>query len=223
MVVVECLARTVAVDTAVLSPLFCEKDLALPGRDRSQPKVHKSLVEASSAARAAAEGNLAGLDATSQNIANVFRKKSHFLLSQNKHFHIEMRFFAQSSGALGLLRVQDMILDLLPTEQKLLDAARSVASFQRLQTAGVLEFASMGARSLFNTVMALVRSIAEQSVPNVQGATDTDFFMEVKRRLTFFAQVKANDFTDGTVREFCGWHCGAAPVYLNQGADRPED
>ena len=99
-----------------------------------------------------------------------------------------------------------MILDLLPTDQKLLDAARSVASFQRLQTAGVLEFASMGARSLFNTVMALVRSIAEQSVPNVQGATDTDFFMEVKRRLTFFAQVKANDFTDGTVREFCGSH-----------------
>ena len=52
---VECLVRIVAVDTAVLSPLFCEKDLALPGRFAAQAKVHKILVEASSAARAAAE------------------------------------------------------------------------------------------------------------------------------------------------------------------------
>ena len=99
-------------------------------------------MEASSAARAAAEGYLAGLDATFQNIANMFQKKSHFLLSQDKHFHIEMQLFAQS-----LARVQDLILDLLPTEQKLLDAARILASFQRLQTATVLEFAGMGAPS----------------------------------------------------------------------------
>ena len=83
-VAVECLVRTVAVDTAVLSPLCCEMDLALPGRVGSQAKVHKSLVVASSAARAAAESHLAGVDAASQNIANV--------LGQDKH--IEMRFFA---------------------------------------------------------------------------------------------------------------------------------
>ena len=53
-------------DTAVLSPLFCEKDLALPGRVGCQDKVHKSLVEASCAASAAAEGYLAGLGVTSQ-------------------------------------------------------------------------------------------------------------------------------------------------------------
>ena len=69
---VECLVRTVAVDTAVLSPLFCEKDVALPGRVAAQAKVHKSLVEASRAARAAAESYLAGFDATSKNIANEF-------------------------------------------------------------------------------------------------------------------------------------------------------
>ena len=47
-------------------------------------------------ARAAAGSCLAGLDVTLQNIANVFQKKSQFLLSQDKQFHIEMRFFAQS-------------------------------------------------------------------------------------------------------------------------------
>ena len=152
-------------DSAVLSPLFCETDLSLPGRAGSQAKVHKSLVEASSAARAAAESYPAVLDATSQSTANVFQRKSQILLSQDKHFHIEMWFFAQS-GALGLLRVQDLILDHLTTDQTLMDAARSLASFQKLQTAAVLEFASMGARSLFNTVVASVKSIAEQSVPN---------------------------------------------------------
>ena len=148
----------------------------------------------------AAESFLGGLDATSQFFTNVFQKKSHHLLSQDKHFHCEMRFFAQSSGTLGLLRVQDLILDVLPTELKLLDAARSLL----LQTATVLEFAGMGACSLYNTVMALVKSMAEQSVPHFQDATDTDFFMEVKITLTFFAQVKVNDFTEGTAREFCG-------------------
>ena len=49
-VIVECFVRTVAVDTAVLSPLFCEKDLALSGRVGSQAKVRKSLTETSSAA-----------------------------------------------------------------------------------------------------------------------------------------------------------------------------
>ena len=106
----------------------------------------------------------------------MFQKKSHFLLSQDEHFHIEMRLFAQSSGALGLLRMQELILDLLPTEQKLLDAARSLASFQRPQTATVLEFAGMGARSLFNTVTAF-RSIAEQSVPNFRVAQEKAQFL----------------------------------------------
>ena len=68
------MVRTVAVDTVVLSPLFCEKDLALPARVATQAKVHKILVEASSAARAAAESCC--MDATSPNIANVFQKKS---------------------------------------------------------------------------------------------------------------------------------------------------
>ena len=78
-------------DTALLSPLFCEKDLALPGRFATQAKVHKILAKASSAARAAAESY--GLDATSQNCANVLQKKRQYLLSQDKHFHIEMRFW----------------------------------------------------------------------------------------------------------------------------------
>ena len=134
-------------DSAVLSPLFCERDLSLPGRAGYQAKVHESLMEASSAARAVGKSYLAGFDATSQSTANVFQRKSQFLLSQDKHFHIEMWFFAQS-GALGLLRVQDLILDHLTTEQTLLDAARSLASFQKLQTAAVLEFASMGAQPL---------------------------------------------------------------------------
>ena len=112
-------------------------------------------------------------DATSQNVANVYQKKSQFLLSQDKHSH-EMRFFAQSTGAVGWMRVPGLILDHLPTQQKMMDAARRLASFQKLQTATVLEFASMGARSLFNTVMALVESTAKQSVPDFQGATDTD-------------------------------------------------
>ena len=92
---VECWVRTVAVNTALLSPLFCENDLALLGRFATQAKVHKILVEASSAARAAAESY--GLDASSQNCANVLQKKSPFLLSQDKHFHIEMRFWKDVS------------------------------------------------------------------------------------------------------------------------------
>ena len=58
--------RTVAVYTAVLSPLFCEKDFALPGRVATQAKVKQSLVEASSAARHAAESYASALDATWQ-------------------------------------------------------------------------------------------------------------------------------------------------------------
>ena len=41
-------------------------------------------------------------------------------------------------------------------------------------------------------------------MPQIQGATDTDFSMKVKRMLTFFARVNVNDFTDGSAREFCG-------------------
>jgi hypothetical protein len=44
-----------------------------------------------------------------------------FLNSIDKHFRIEMKFFASAIGQLGIKRVQAMILQSLPTETHLMD------------------------------------------------------------------------------------------------------
>ena len=90
-----------------------------------------------------------------------------------------MKYFENSMGELGTKRVQDQLLSALPTESEPLEAADSLARLQHMEQSALLDFAGLGAKSMFQAVMAHVRSICEQTMPNFQGATDTVFFKQV--------------------------------------------
>jgi hypothetical protein len=186
---VECLLRTRAIENELIKPLFCELDLAEPGRTKVVGTIDPSLLTKIRAARSAAEEFMAGVDTTSSNLQAMFKKRGAFLMNIDKYIKLEMKFFSSSSGDLGLKRVQGLILRLLPSASNIMEPAQSLARFEKMEGCALLDFAGMGAKSIFATVMSLVKSVAEGSMPNFQGATMTEFFKAVKLALSFFASM----------------------------------
>ena len=100
------------------------------------------------------------------------------LLSIDKFFRIEMRFFVANSGELGLRRAQQFILSLFPDKDTVKDAGACLATFQKHLGSGLLEFVGVGARGVYTTVLQWVKSIAEggavQEIPDfTQGKWET--------------------------------------------------
>jgi hypothetical protein len=184
----QCHLRTAAVRGRELEGLFCEKEL---GQQvfAAPSKVSDTLLTETRAARKSCNDFMAGLEPTAANIKAMMEKRSTFLMSLDKYFKIEMRFFAASSGELGLRRVQQLVLDLLPTEAVPKNAAQCLAGFQRHERSELLDFVGSSAAFVFSTGMSLVKSIAEGALPCFQGATDSAFFRSLKLSLSRFAEV----------------------------------
>lgn len=114
-VVIECLVRWKAVESGSSGPLFCELELAVPGRVTPQRSVAGGLVKKSAAAGVTARDFMAVVEPTSRAIEEVFKKKGSSLTTAGEHFRMEIRFFSGSCGECGIQRVQGMILANLPS------------------------------------------------------------------------------------------------------------
>ena len=124
-----------------------------------------------------------------------------YLMGMDKYVKIDQAYFEASTGHNGMLRVHNLILNMLPNAD---DAAKTpktvLASFQKHAGNKLLVFAGSGASTIYSNVTKFVKAISEGSSPAFQGATDGGFMKQVMTKLLNFARMEvASDGESGRI------------------------
>jgi hypothetical protein len=182
----EALMRTIAVDSQVMQPLWCENDLVGP-RQLPNVRVAKSLVEASINARSSCAEMLTGLESQSgPAIKDILTKKQKFLRSIDRFFKIESALFFSSIGASSEARLKACILARMPTETVDKSIGESLAALDDLGKGKLIAFCGPMLQSTWSCVRGYVHSLSEDRSPKFESATENAFLIDVKRALSRF-------------------------------------
>lgn len=166
--------------------------------------VDEKVIAGSKLARRALAEALETAEATSDNVKRVLAQKAVFLTQCDKWFKIEQSFWMSSMGEPGTERMEQCILDCLPTKEKPMSMAQSDALFKSLSDCKLLQFRGTSMVSIFGSIHGFVTSMLQGRAPSLGVVTDNKFMLQVKDRMSLFCIATVAASSDETAEDLVG-------------------
>jgi hypothetical protein len=183
--------KSIAARKKLVPELFCEADLVEDNSSATVDNVQLDLdfLKGCKAARCYANGVLESRqDASADACATILETKVSQLLAMDPAFAVEIAFFASMTGENADKRVCNMILDCLPSDERLFmtpqQAQELVAS---LRNKKVLSFCTAAGKAAFSTAVEMVAALCMDKRPQLpQAGCAGKFVQDLNKSLAYF-------------------------------------
>ena len=185
--------KSLAVQKQLVPELFCEADLVEDDSSAKMDDLELDLgfLKGCKAARCYANGLYESRhDASADACATILETKVSQLLAMDPAFAVEIAFFAGMTGENADKRICNMILNCLPSDEKLFktpqQAQELVAS---LRNKKVLSFCTAAGKAAFSTAVEMVAALCMGRRPQLpQAGCAGKFVQDLNKSLAYFVR-----------------------------------
>jgi hypothetical protein len=171
--------ESIAVDTGILQPLFCENSLVPANRGISGIKINASLVAGAASARRAASAAIVADSPSGEVILNSMNSNMAQFIQLDRGWRVTVAFWSSVVGQGAEKRLQAEVLMCLSDKHNHITVHQAIENMDELGRSKLVAFCGLGLQSLFNSVKTFLQDIKCSRPPKYDGQNDSTFLQQI--------------------------------------------